>query len=86
MTIARSDIFLIKGKNRYKFENALCEQVRIRLGKIDGDFFVERENGRIYIDTTSHALYIWDNETCKYVMVGCDYNKAILNGGNAYGN
>ena len=43
----------IKGKNRYKFENALCEQVRIRLAKIDGDFFVERENGRIYIEASS---------------------------------
>lgn len=27
----------IKGKNRYKFENALCEQIRRRLAKIDGD-------------------------------------------------
>ena len=42
------------------------------------------ENGRIYIDTKSRALYIWDNENFKYVMVGCDYNNAILNGGNAY--
>ena len=24
----------IKGKNRYKFENALCEQARIKLSKI----------------------------------------------------
>ena len=42
------------------------------------------ENGRIYIDTKSHALYIWDNENFKYVMVGCDYNNVILNEGNAY--
>lgn len=38
----------IKGKNRYKFENALCEQIRIKLSKIDGDFTVVREQGRIY--------------------------------------
>ena len=33
----------IKGKNRYKFENALCEQIRCRLAKIDGEFEVVRE-------------------------------------------
>ena len=32
----------LKGKNRYKFENALCEQVKIRLAKLDGEFFVAR--------------------------------------------
>lgn len=38
----------IKGKNRYKFENALCEQIKIKLSKIAGDFTVKREQGRIY--------------------------------------
>lgn len=37
----------IKGKNRYKFENALCEQIRRRLAKVDGEFTVVREQGRI---------------------------------------
>ena len=36
----------IKGKNRYKFENALCEQIRRRLAKIDGEFTVVREQER----------------------------------------
>lgn len=40
----------IKGKNRYKFENALCEQVRYRLDKIEGEFYVVREQGRIYVE------------------------------------
>ncbi|MCH5266946.1 MAG: tRNA 4-thiouridine(8) synthase ThiI [Lachnospiraceae bacterium] len=40
----------IKGKNRYKFENALCEQIRHRLSKIDGEFTVVREQGRIYVE------------------------------------
>ena len=39
----------IKGKNRYKFENALCEQIRCRLAKIDGEFEVVREQGRIFV-------------------------------------
>lgn len=40
----------IKGKNRYKFENALCEQIRARLAKIDGEFEVIREQGRIFVE------------------------------------
>ncbi len=42
----------VKGKNRYKFENALCEQIRIKLSKVDGDFTVVREQGRIYVEAT----------------------------------
>ncbi len=40
----------IKGKNRYKFENALCEQVRRHLERIDGSFRVVREQGRIFVE------------------------------------
>lgn len=40
----------IKGKNRYKFENALCEQIRRKLAKIDGEFEVIREQGRIFVE------------------------------------
>ena len=40
----------IKGKNRYKFENVLCEQIRRRLAKIDGEFTVVREQGRIFVE------------------------------------
>lgn len=40
----------IKGKNRYKFENALCEQIRHRLHKIEGNFRVVREQGRIFVE------------------------------------
>lgn len=42
----------IKGKNRYKFENALCEQIRRKLAKIDGDFQVIREQGRIFVEAS----------------------------------
>lgn len=40
----------IKGKNRYKFENALCEQIRRKLNQIEGDFTVVREQGRIFVE------------------------------------
>ncbi len=40
----------IKGKNRYKFENALCEQIRYRINKIEGQFEVVRKQGRIFVE------------------------------------
>lgn len=42
----------IKGKNRYKFENVLCEQLRRKLAKIDGDFQVIRQQGRIFVEAS----------------------------------
>ncbi|MDE6851904.1 MAG: tRNA 4-thiouridine(8) synthase ThiI [Lachnospiraceae bacterium] len=40
----------IKGKNRYKFENALCEQIRRKLAKVEGEFEVIRQQGRIFVE------------------------------------
>lgn len=48
----------VKGKNRYVFENALKEQVKYALTKVEGDFYVEREQGRIYVE----ALGAFDYE------------------------
>ena len=42
----------IKGKNRYKFENALCDDIRRRLARIDGEHTVERGSGRIFVEST----------------------------------
>lgn len=39
----------IKGKNRYLFEDALCKQIRRSLRRIDGEFEVLKEDGRIYV-------------------------------------
>ncbi|MDO4166085.1 MAG: tRNA uracil 4-sulfurtransferase ThiI [Eubacteriales bacterium] len=47
----------IKGKNRYKFENALCEQIRRKLDKIDGEFQVIREQGRIFVEAQGDFDY-----------------------------
>ena len=38
----------IKGKNRYLFEDALMKQIRRALRRIDGEFKVCKEDGRIY--------------------------------------
>ena len=43
----------IKGKNRYLFENALVKQAKIALKRVDGDFVVTKEAGRIYVTTES---------------------------------
>lgn len=40
----------IKGKNRYVFENALVRRISERLERCDGDFSVEKEQGRIYVE------------------------------------
>ena len=40
----------IKGKNRYIFENALKDQIKFALKDVDGEFFVTKEQGRIYVE------------------------------------
>ena len=39
----------IKGKNRFMFEDALVKQIKRALKKIDGEFKVLKEEGRIYV-------------------------------------
>lgn len=39
----------IKGKNRYLFEDALVKQMRIALSKVEGEFTVTKEQGRVYV-------------------------------------
>ncbi len=46
-----------KGKNRYLFEDALCRQIRRALKKIDGQFAVSKEQGRIYVEGESDFDY-----------------------------
>ena len=40
----------VKGKNRYLFEDALVKQIYHRLKRLDGDFSVTKEAGRIYAE------------------------------------
>lgn len=48
----------IKGKNRYLFEDALVDNAQSALDKIDGDFKVTKEYGRIY--AVANAEYDYD--------------------------
>lgn len=43
----------VKGKNRYLFEDALVNQIRFALKKVDGEFYVHKTSGRIYVDAKS---------------------------------
>lgn len=40
----------IKGKNRYIFEDALVRRIKERLERCEGEFWVEKEQGRIYVE------------------------------------
>ena len=40
----------IKGKNRYLFEDALVKQIRHALKKVEGEFNVRKEQGRIFVE------------------------------------
>lgn len=46
-----------KGKNRYLFEDALCRQIRRALKKVDGQFIVSKEQGRIYVECDTDFDY-----------------------------
>ncbi len=58
----------VKGKNRYIFEDALVRQIRYALKKIDGDFKISKENGRIYATAESEFDYDEAVEALKTVF------------------
>lgn len=43
----------IKGKNRYVFEDALVRRVKERLARCEGEFLVQKEQGRVYVEAKS---------------------------------
>ena len=58
----------VKGKNRYKFEDALIKQIRIALRKVDGTFAVEKQHGRIYVEAEGQYDYEDTIEALKRVF------------------
>lgn len=52
----------IKGRNRYLFEDALVNQIKEALKRVEGKFIISKEQGRIYIDTMGEYDY---DETVK---------------------
>ncbi len=43
----------VKGKNRYLFEDALVQQIKYALKKCEGDFYIHKTQGRIFVDALS---------------------------------
>jgi thiamine biosynthesis protein ThiI len=54
----------IKGKNRYMFEDALVRQIRYALSDVDGDFYVHKCHGRVYVDCNGEYDY---EETVEHI-------------------
>ena len=44
------------------------------------------QKGKIYIDTNHQSLYLWDETSSSYILVGFGHNNLIYSGGDAYGN
>lgn len=58
----------LKGKNRYIFEDALMNQIRLALKKVDGSFLVHRSQGRIYVECEGYYDYEEAIEALKCVF------------------
>lgn len=43
------------------------------------------QKGKIYVDTNDQSLYLWDEASSSYILVGSGYNNLIYSGGDAYG-
>lgn len=58
----------VKGKNRYLFEDRLCDQVRYALKRCDGAFDVTKSQGRIYVNADGDYDYDEVAENLKTVF------------------
>ncbi|MCD7864354.1 MAG: tRNA 4-thiouridine(8) synthase ThiI [Lachnospiraceae bacterium] len=47
----------VKGKNRYRFEDALIQQIKYALKKCEGTFAVTKNSGRIYVEAETEFDY-----------------------------
>ena len=47
----------VKGKNRHIFEDTLLSQIQNALRRVEGEFHVSKENGRMYVETLSDYDY-----------------------------
>ena len=59
----------LKGKNRYKFEDALVSRIRETLKEFEGVFNVYKEQERVYIDSNKDFSDIYDKVIEKFKRV-----------------
>ena len=58
----------LKGKNRYKFEDALVHQMKLALKRCEGDFKVSKSQGRVYVDCITEYDFDEVTEALKTVF------------------
>ena len=58
----------VKGKNRYIFEDRLCDQIRYALERCEGEFEVTKTQGRIYVNALTDFDYDEAVENLKTVF------------------
>ena len=55
----------VKGKNRHIFEDTLLSQIQNALRRVEGEFHVSKENGRMYVEALSTYDYEELMDACK---------------------
>lgn len=58
----------VKGKNRYIFEDRLCDQIRYALERCEGEFEVTKKQGRIYVNALTEYDFEETVENLKTVF------------------
>ncbi len=58
----------VKGKNRYIFEDRLCDQIRYALERCEGEFEVTKTQGRIYVNALTEYDFDETVENLKTVF------------------
>ena len=58
----------VKGKNRYIFEDRLCDQIRYALERCEGEFEVTKTQGRIYVNALTEYDFEETVENLKTVF------------------
>ena len=58
----------IKGKNRYLFEDELVKHIRLAMERVEGEFEVKKESGRIYVQALSDYDYDEAVDALKHVF------------------
>ena len=58
----------VKGKNRYIFEDRLCDQIRYALERCEGEFEVTKTQGRIFVNALTNFDYDETVEELKTVF------------------
>ena len=63
----------VKGKNRYIFEDALVQQIRYALRRLDGHYEITRTNGRIYVECPEEYDYDATVDALSHVFGICGF-------------